>query len=189
MSKTTLPPPHQDKGIKTSVVFHKTLLSVAIASAFMLNFPISHAESLIEEISSSQKFNEDIKFTSNSSIKLPPLSEREEPVVIDASGHKITFDSSQIQIGNNQNLEIKADDVLFTGTLAGGETNGAITIRTNSDTPAQLSFTSKVRFEDASGVVHSTQGQGGTKIFFNQGSEINNMQFGSASRKIFRLEH
>ena len=58
MSKTTLPP-HQDKGIKTSVVFHKTLLSVAIASAFMLNFPISHAESLIEEeISSSQKFND-----------------------------------------------------------------------------------------------------------------------------------
>ncbi len=75
----------------------------------MLNFPISHAESLIEEISSSQKFNEDIKFTSNGSIKLPPLFEREEPVVIDASGHKITFDSSQVQIGNNQNLEIKAD--------------------------------------------------------------------------------
>lgn len=148
----------------------------------MLNFPISHAESFIEEeISSSQKFNEDIKFTSNGSIKLPSLSEREEPVVIDASGHKITFDSSQIQIGNNQNLEIKADDVLFTGTLAGGETNGAITIRTDSDTPAQLSFTSKVRFEDASGVVLSTQGQGGTMIFFNQGLEINNMQFGSAS--------
>lgn len=95
----------------------------------MLNFSISHAESLIEEeISSSQKFNEDIKFTSSGSIKLPSLSETEEPVVIDASDHKITFDSSQIHIGNNQNLEIRANEVLFTGTLVGGETNGAITI-------------------------------------------------------------
>ena len=157
-------------------------MAVAVTSVFALNAPSVHSEEVVsDKLSSSQSFSVDVRFSSTGGINAPSLTESSAPLIFDASGHRMTFDGSQIRVGNNQNVQIIADEIVFTGTLPGGEQSGAITVQTSRNKPAVLEFSNKVRFENANGVVLSTQGQGGTQIFFNQGLEIHNMTFGSAS--------
>lgn len=184
MYKLIVPPPytlHLNLSYQ-GLPFSKTLLAVAVASVFIFNAQTAHSEVVVsEKLSSSQIFSDDVRFTTDGGINAPSLSAPSDSVIINASGHKMTFDGSQIRVGNNQTVQIKADEIVFTGVLPGSEQSGAITVQTGTNRPATLEFSNKVKFENAQGVVLSTQGQGDSKIIFNQGLEIDNMTFGSAT--------
>lgn len=140
-----------------------------------------YAAEINSTVTSSQKWSEDVTFKNVSSVVKIPAG---ETITLNADGHKMTFDSSSISLGNSQTLNIVADEIIFTGK---GNYNGGVFINSGTNKPSYIDFSDKVTFDNWTGVTVSAQAQGGTTFIFNKGLEIKNTNFSSQSM-LFKLQ-
>lgn len=158
----------------------KTLLTALVLLSVMQGSV--YAETNINStLTSSHTWDEDVKFQNVSNVIIVPSN---ASCTLDASGYKMTFENSSIKLGNNQKLNIVADEILFTGT---GNYNGGIFINSGSNKPSSINFSDKVIFNDWTGVTVSAEAQGDTQFVFNKGLEIKNTNFSTQSM-LFKLQ-
>lgn len=140
-----------------------------------------YAAEINSTVTSSQKWSEDVTFKNISSVVEIPA---DGTITLDADGHKMTFDSSSISLGNSQTLNIVADEIVFTGK---GNRDGGVFINSGTNKPSYINFSDKVTFDNWTGVTVSAEAQGDTTFIFNKGLEIKNTNFSSQSM-LFKLQ-
>ena len=140
-----------------------------------------YAAEINSTVTSSQKWSEDVTFKNISSVVEIPA---DGTITLDADGHKMTFDSSSISLGNSQTLNIVADEIIFTGK---GNRDGGVFINSGTKKPSYINFSDKVTFDNWTGVTVSAEAQGDTTFIFNKGLEIKNTNF-SSQTMLFKLQ-
>ena len=141
-----------------------------------------YAETVVNEtLTSSKSWKDNVLFTGNTyAINLPKVDEVGETVVMDASGHNMTFENTSIYLSNNQHLHLNANEIIFTGNT-GYDYGGGIFIEADKNKEASITFSDKVKFENWTGTVLGCEAQGNVYFFFNKGLEVSNANFGSNS--------
>ena len=157
----------------------KQLLATLVMLSLMQGS--AYAAEINSTVTSSQKWSEDVTFKNVSSVVKIPAG---ETITLNADGHKMTFDSSSISLGNSQTLNIVADEIIFTGN---GNYNGGVFINSGTNKPSYINFSDKVTFDNWTGVTVSAEAQGDTTFIFNKGLEIKNTNFSSQSM-LFKLQ-
>ena len=134
-----------------------------------------YAETVVNEtLMSSKNYTDDVKFTAGYTVN----KSSDEELTINADGHKVTFENSSMILGDKQVVNIVADDIQFTGS---GAFDGAIFTHGDNST---YNFSSKVTFDNWTGLAVRAEAQEGAEFYFNDGLEIKNTNFGTQSMLI-----